>query len=169
MKLFRKLTDLGSYVLHGTHPHVLQGYEEYSDSLLFYSLGNLCFDSAQTTSIGREYVLSDEQRKTIIVKIEIVGNRVSTSEFTPLRFDSKGKYYLDMSILAAIQSYSEALAQEYDTIKLLRRKEKEQFKIGQEKRNVQFFLNRLNYRYVGAFLNGKLHSRAYERTFSEYM
>lgn len=35
--------DLGADVLIGTHPHVLQGIEEYNGKFIVYSLGNFCF------------------------------------------------------------------------------------------------------------------------------
>jgi len=41
---YKHLCDLGADVIIGSHPHVPQGYEEYGDSLIFYSLGNFYFD-----------------------------------------------------------------------------------------------------------------------------
>lgn len=40
---YRELIDLGVDVVVGHHPHVPQGYEEYSDGLICYSLGNFLF------------------------------------------------------------------------------------------------------------------------------
>lgn len=42
---YRHLCDLGADIIIGSHPHVPQGYEEYNDSFIFYSLGNFYFDS----------------------------------------------------------------------------------------------------------------------------
>lgn len=42
---YRHFCDLGADVVVGTHPHVPQGYENYENSLIFYSLGNFYFDS----------------------------------------------------------------------------------------------------------------------------
>lgn len=41
---YKRLCDIGVDVIIGHHPHVPQGYEEYNDSLIFYSLGNFYFD-----------------------------------------------------------------------------------------------------------------------------
>jgi len=41
---YRHLCDLGADIIIGTHPHVPQGYEEYNNSFIFYSLGNFYFD-----------------------------------------------------------------------------------------------------------------------------
>ena len=37
---YKELCDLGADVIIGHHPHVPQGWEEYKNSLIFYSLGN---------------------------------------------------------------------------------------------------------------------------------
>ena len=36
--------DLGADLIIGHHPHCLQGFEKYKDTLIFYSLGNFLFD-----------------------------------------------------------------------------------------------------------------------------
>ena len=43
---YKRLCDTGVDVIIGHHPHVPQGYEEYNNSLIFYSLGNFYFDTA---------------------------------------------------------------------------------------------------------------------------
>jgi poly-gamma-glutamate synthesis protein (capsule biosynthesis protein) len=35
--------DAGADIVYGCHPHVLQPVEEYSDGVIYYSLGNFCF------------------------------------------------------------------------------------------------------------------------------
>jgi len=44
------LVDLGFDLIIGTHPHVLQGYEIYRGSYIFYSLGNFVFNMPTTSS-----------------------------------------------------------------------------------------------------------------------
>ncbi|WP_417880918.1 CapA family protein [Vibrio sp.] len=41
---YKHLCDLGADAVIASHPHVPQGYEQYGDSLIFYSLGNFYFD-----------------------------------------------------------------------------------------------------------------------------
>ncbi|RKQ34298.1 CapA family protein [Oceanobacillus halophilus] len=43
---YKHFCHLGADIVVGSHPHVPQGYEYYRDSLIFYSLGNFYFDSA---------------------------------------------------------------------------------------------------------------------------
>lgn len=40
---YRMLCDLGADCVIGAHPHIVQGIEKYSNSLIFYSLGNFFF------------------------------------------------------------------------------------------------------------------------------
>lgn len=42
---YKRLCDLGVNVVIGHHPHVPQGYENYGNSFIFYSLGNFYFDT----------------------------------------------------------------------------------------------------------------------------
>jgi poly-gamma-glutamate capsule biosynthesis protein CapA/YwtB (metallophosphatase superfamily) len=44
IQLSRLAVDYGADMIVGTHPHVVQGVEEYKDGLIFYSLGNFVFD-----------------------------------------------------------------------------------------------------------------------------
>lgn len=44
------LVDLGFDLIIGTHPHVLQGYEIYKGSHIFYSLGNFVFNMPTISS-----------------------------------------------------------------------------------------------------------------------
>lgn len=41
--IYRYYCDLGVDVVIGSHPHIVQGVEEYKGSLIFYSLGNFYF------------------------------------------------------------------------------------------------------------------------------
>ncbi|MCL2084875.1 MAG: CapA family protein [Oscillospiraceae bacterium] len=45
--LARHFTNAGADVIVGTHPHVLQGFEFYGDSLVAYSLGNFIFNNSR--------------------------------------------------------------------------------------------------------------------------
>jgi poly-gamma-glutamate synthesis protein (capsule biosynthesis protein) len=42
-KLAHQVVDWGADLVVGTHPHVLQGVEEYKGKIILYSLGNFCF------------------------------------------------------------------------------------------------------------------------------
>ncbi|MDY3030718.1 MAG: CapA family protein [Clostridia bacterium] len=45
-----KAIDLGADLVLGTHPHVLQGIEQYNGGVIAYSLGNFCFGGNDSPS-----------------------------------------------------------------------------------------------------------------------
>ncbi len=51
--LAKSFIDAGASLVVGHHPHVLQGYEEYKNSLIFYSLGNFLFPPQRYPQILR--------------------------------------------------------------------------------------------------------------------
>jgi len=52
------MSDAGADLLIGHHPHVLQGVEEYNDSLILYSLGNFFVDFLWSSAL-RHSVIAD--------------------------------------------------------------------------------------------------------------
>ena len=78
-KLGRLAIDCGAKLVHGHHPHVLQGVEFYHGGLIAYSLGNFIFD--QKNQLCRESVLlfaeisGDSIASVSMVPLEIVNNR----------------------------------------------------------------------------------------------
>ncbi len=50
VKIGRGLIDLGTDVVVGSHPHVVQNTEKYNGRYIFYSLGNFVFDQYFSTS-----------------------------------------------------------------------------------------------------------------------
>ena len=56
---YKELIDYGVDIIIGHHPHVPQGWEEYNNSLIFYSLGNFYFDMDSTHKLwNKGYIVS---------------------------------------------------------------------------------------------------------------
>lgn len=72
-ELAHQAVDMGADLVVGSHPHVLQGIEEYKDKLIVYSLGNFVFGSASTDS-----------SETIIFKCSFKGKKLSGIELVPV-------------------------------------------------------------------------------------
>ncbi len=45
-EMYRSFIELGADVIIGTHPHIPQGWEKHKEGLIFYSLGNFCFQKS---------------------------------------------------------------------------------------------------------------------------
>lgn len=66
---YHRLCNLGVDVIIGHHPHVPQGYEQYGESLIFYSLGNFYFDTpafANKSDDSYSLVLGFEKKSSVI-------------------------------------------------------------------------------------------------------
>ncbi len=66
-----KLADAGVDLIVGHHPHVIQGYERFNDSQIFYSLGNFVFDQgfSEETMEGLAVQVEFEKDKGISSKL----------------------------------------------------------------------------------------------------
>jgi poly-gamma-glutamate capsule biosynthesis protein CapA/YwtB (metallophosphatase superfamily) len=77
---YKRLCDVGVDVIIGHHPHVPQGYEEYNESMIFYSLGNFYFDTPafinkpdESYSVTLEFVKSGLKNFEIIYHKKVSG------------------------------------------------------------------------------------------------
>ena len=166
---FRKYANEFPLILHGNHPHAIQGYEQVNQSLLIYAQGNLCFDEVSTTSINSIPKEQPEERKTYISVVEIQNGMIASHDVFPLSDLSREGLETNNSISEELDYYCEALKRPLPEIEEMRRQEQKQQKDAAQKRDLKFYTDRLNYRYVGAFLNGKKHAKAYRKSFCEYM
>ena len=74
------LVDVGFDLVLGMHPHVLQGYEQYNDKYIFYSLGNFVFDMPWEPTKYGAIVGVDLSKDEIVPVVEYV--RIN-NEFAP--------------------------------------------------------------------------------------
>lgn len=73
-QLAHSFVDAGADLIIGSHPHVVQGKEQYAGKMIYYSLGNFIFDQ----------YFSPETQKGLAVKLEMnrVEKRIVLSEFS---------------------------------------------------------------------------------------
>jgi len=72
-KLGRLAIDQGAKLVHGHHPHVLQGVEFYNGGLIAYSLGNFIFDQT-----------SEECKESALLFVKIKEDSITTASMVPL-------------------------------------------------------------------------------------
>lgn len=58
--LYKKFIDLGADFIIGHHPHIIQGFEEYNNGVIFYSLGNFIFSTTNREECKKSYCVSIE-------------------------------------------------------------------------------------------------------------
>lgn len=79
--LAHQLIDAGADIIHGHHPHVWQGIEDYQNKKIYYSLGNFIFDQSW----------SWETSHTNIIRLSLSKDSVLNQEITPIeiKFNSQ--------------------------------------------------------------------------------
>ena len=69
---YRRLCDVGCDAIIGHHPHVPQGFENYRNSKIFYSLGNFYFDTTDGLETQDSYSIVLTINKDSIQHCEVV-------------------------------------------------------------------------------------------------
>jgi len=80
-ELYRKLASSGADLILGSHPHVLEAYEKYSEALIFYSLGNFVFPQMEDMPNALD---------TIVPRIGFVNGKPEIIELYPGRLKGFG-------------------------------------------------------------------------------
>jgi len=163
MKLFRGLAEKHRYILHGNHPHAIQGYESRNESLLIYAQGNLCFDETPVTSIHLVPQEKPEERKCYISIVEVHNNQIADHNAICLSDLESGILYRDDAIKTQLLDYCGALAGNPEEIEEKRLQEIAAQRATAQKRDFSFYADRVNYKYIGAYLNGRKNAKQYAR------
>ena len=166
----RSLANQNGYVYYGHHPHVVQGYEELNESVIFYSLGNFLFDDVYTKrDPSKPLVRLTEANKTgIIASFEVRRGRIVNINSTPL-------YLGDHQIILgdSVKNFDEecynTCLREQDTSKYeLTRSSKINLLLAERKklRDFSWYLRRLNFNSMKIILNARKNSRLYRKFFA---
>jgi poly-gamma-glutamate synthesis protein (capsule biosynthesis protein) len=172
LQLARKLAMKTHYVYYGHHPHVIQGIEEVNGSLLAYSLGNFCFDDVYTEKSSLPLIKQEEQnKKSFILSLEINQNEVIKYECIPIFLgESKVEVGENQTIVRDINIYSNYLNLEKDMFINERNKELNNYvSKRKKKRNLEWYLKRLNLKSVLLVFNAIKNKRNYKKAILDYV
>lgn len=161
----RRLALREPVVVHGHHPHVVQGLEVIADSLIAYSLGNFIFDDC--VSLGGKRVIrnTERNREGLILVVEVMGGRIVGHESIGIRDDpSMGLRTFD--IRERLERYSSILANLTDRAQYDARRD-EEFRTGiTEKRgdrDLKWLTDRLNLSSIASRALGQARALRYKR------
>lgn len=84
----RSLVEHGCDIVLGTHPHSVQGIEEYKNGLIAYSLGNFVFDP-QILDHAIEYD-NPLIRNTYMLKMSVNNQGITDYSIIPIVIDDRG-------------------------------------------------------------------------------
>lgn len=159
-------------IYYGHHPHVVQGIEEYSRSLIAYSLGNFCFDDVYSSVSTKPLVeLSENNRSSCILFVEVEDN-IITSWYTVPIYIGRTELQVGKGItVELLNQYSDALSSYLndDYTRLRNSLIKEYINDRKQKRNIIWFLKRLQPRYLQILLNAKKNKASYDHCVTSYM
>lgn len=78
-----KIVDMGANLVVGHHPHILQGYEQYHDGLIMYSLSNFLFSPYYDLNQHILKKWSYKSRKSVILQCDVSKNKMLSYELIP--------------------------------------------------------------------------------------
>lgn len=170
LRLARSLARSERFLVHGHHPHVLQGVEAVGESLISYSLGNCLFDDCDSLD-GRKHLRQlPHNRRSIVIEVELVGGRIQNHHYTGFE-DTDHGIILSEAPVQEVMEYSESLSLIDDPVAYRRIRQDEISATRAEKfgaRDMAWLQSRLNYHSVGARITavpGQLLYRRLQRGF----
>lgn len=172
IKLARLLARKGNYIFYGHHPHVMQGIEAINGSLIAYSLGNFCFDDVYTSVSDEPLVkLSANNRRSIILDVEIEDNQVKTWRAIPISIGEKRLTVGGEDIVGMLNEYSTALEKSDETVYVERRDAAIHRYYGKRKeaRNLSWVVKRLRPRYAKLLISNRLNANRYQNKVIKYL
>lgn len=162
--LINQMAKIKPIVLHGHHPHQIQGLVSEQGSLLAYSMGNALFD--KTESINKEFhvELNEENRKSFILGVEIVDGKIRSYSTKGFYIGNSGIEPFDID--TELQDISIPLGAIEDEKKYqdMRNKQYRQALVEKfGKHDLKWLKSRMNYYSIGAKMASYAHKYAYQR------
>lgn len=164
IKLAESISEEKPIVIHGHHPHQIQGIQNNNQSVIAYSLGNALFD--KTTSINGKFAvnLNEENRKSFVLGVEIINGEI-------IGYETNGFYIGEggiepYNVLPEINEISKPLKKITDS-KLYQDMRKKQYqdvldsKFG--KHDIDWLKSRMNYYSFGAKITSIIREKKYKR------
>jgi len=161
----QELAENEPMIFYGHHPHVVQAIYEYHKALLAYSLGNFCFDDVYSSvSKSPLITLSENNRSTCILVVDIKGNQICSWDIIPVYI---GKEHLDLSKGVSHERIAEYLKPitELESSEYTRMRNQliaEYIAKRREKRDYLWYLKRLRPRYLFILVNSYLNALKYK-------
>lgn len=172
IRLSRKLAEKASYVWHGHHPHVVQGIDEYRDSIIAHSLGNFLFSDFHGDRLCPPLQLTEENRTGMIVELDIEKNRIKEYGIKFIRMGEAGNISIreddDLK-----ERYSEILSRahsEPENYRLERTRQREEYLRGRrEMRDLKWVIRHLRPRYVRLILDYRKNRKKYHKAIRRHI
>ncbi|MFP8953863.1 CapA family protein [Natrialbaceae archaeon A-arb3/5] len=84
----RCFIDSGADLVVGHHPHVPQGWEQYNNGMIFYSLGNFLFDRNPPTPRDKK------EKEGLVIDVKFDGARLMSARLVPTEVSNHRVHHL---------------------------------------------------------------------------
>lgn len=170
VRLAHKLSQEVPFVFHGHHPHVLQGVENFKNSLHLYSLGNFCFDDVYTNKSKVPLITQKKKNKeSCIVVLNIENSSLSNYEIFPI-YDDGNLIRIEKTgaIAKKIEKYSSYLKLDQSIYQEKRNLELKSYL--QERihlRNISWYFKRLNFKSLKMILDIRRNRKKFKKVLKD--
>ena len=168
----RLFGDISPYVWYGHHPHVVQGIDVYEKSVIAHSLGNFCFAGNKYDKNRPIVELSENNRKGMILELEIDSNKVVEFKTTPIYIGNDGIISININD-NSIKTYSSYIDQAISSPKEYSEERMNQRMVylaeRKEMRNLLWVIKRLRPRYFKLYFDNKRNIRAYKKNVKDFL
>ncbi|XCP85322.1 CapA family protein [Roseburia hominis] len=170
IELARKLCKARKILIHGHHPHVIQGIEEVGESVIAYSLGNFCFDDVYTKKSTSPLVkLSKDNQESFVMIVDISNNTINNYKIIPFSFEGE-VYEIENSIMDKIVEWSNFLNVPSDEYVRKRSRDLTTYINKRKKlRNLEWYLKRLNLESIKMIVGSKKNLEKYNQLIKKYI
>lgn len=168
--LARKLSMTYPVIIQGHHPHVLQGIEKNSKSIVAYSLGNFCFDDVYTNKSEKPLIkLSEDNREAAILGITLNRNEVVHYTLETFLFDDS-LYKKKKDIIDKVDLWSRYLKMDEITYRKKRDKEIDAYLLNRKRqRDLRWYIKRSNIDSLKMILSCKQNRKEYDLLVGNYI
>lgn len=161
----RYLAESYDYILYGHHPHVVQAYEKFNNSHLFYSLGNFCFDDVYSSASKKPLVKMTEANKIGLVPILTIENNIVVHIENVWTYLGKDRMeIIDTDSSGIIDAVKNIRLRDIDKVEADRKDMLSAwYSERKRKRSFAWYMKRLRFKYINLFFNAKRNRKLYEK------
>lgn len=170
VRFARLMSTENAYLLHGHHPHVIQGLERVGESLIAYSLGNFCTDEHTSWSVRNMTVRhTPENLQSYLLSVTIENGKIIAHEAIPIADVGDTLAIQGQAAQDTITTFSAHLGKfnmPYKRPQLEVSTTQPQDAAVLPRFSLPWFALRINYHFIGAFLKGLINRVRYQVYFS---
>ncbi len=168
--LARKIVKAKDVVICGHHPHIIQGVQQFDNSIVAYSLGNFLFDDCVSINGRLKLKQNYENRKSFILEVEIKDGIIMNQKSHGFIDKENGFAFFDIcseleQISTPLNSIKDVGGYEMTRRNQIDKVHKDKF----GKKNFNWLVNRLNYYSVGAYIMSKSRKKKYLKEVEKFL